>query len=174
MARTSPAKTSTADLDRLRRSILEYLAAHNSMTIASSHRNVPWASAVFYASDVFTLYFLSNPKSRHGTNIAENSRVSVAIHEDYSEWRAIKGIQLEGLAERVRSPKAMLQFWELYRKKFPFVEAFFKPGPLREVVQSKLAGIRIYRVIPNAIWYLDNSQGFGHREMLPLEVVKRK
>jgi uncharacterized protein YhbP (UPF0306 family) len=174
MARTSPVKTITMDTDNLRRTLLDYLAAHNSMTIASAHRNVPWASAVFYASDVFTLYFLSNPKSRHGINIAGNSRVGIAIHEDYSEWRAIKGIQLEGRAERVRSPKTMLQFWELYRKKFPFVETFFKPGPLREVVQSKLAGIRIYRVIPDAIWYLDNSQGFGHREMLPLDAVKRE
>jgi uncharacterized protein YhbP (UPF0306 family) len=171
----APAETDAVQTESLRKTILEYLAAHNSMTIASSSESGPWAAAVFFASDdQFNLYFLSNPHSRHGMNIAANSAVGVAIHEDYSDWRAIKGIQMEGRAERVRSPKAMLQFWELYRKKFPFVEAFFKPGPLRDIVQAKLAGIRAYRVAPSAIWYLDNSRGFGYREMLPLHQAQSK
>jgi len=167
-ATQSSAAASQNQTDDLRRSILEYLAAHNSMTIASCDQNVPWAAAVFYVSDEFDLYFFSNPHSRHGMNIAANSAVGVAIHEDYSDWKAIKGIQSEGRVERIRSPKTMLRFWELYRKKFPFVEAFFKAGSLRDTVQSKLAGVRVYRVVPHAIWFLDNSQGFGHREMLPL------
>ncbi|MBI2815590.1 MAG: pyridoxamine 5'-phosphate oxidase family protein [Acidobacteria bacterium] len=175
MTATQPsAAANDSQTHNLRRSILEYLAAHNSMTIASCNQNVPWAAAVFYVSDEFDLYFFSNPHSRHGMNIAANSAVGVAIHEDYSDWKAIKGIQLEGRAERVRSPKAMLRFWELYRKKFPFVQAFFKPGPLREKLQSRLAGVRVYRVLPNAIWYLDNSQGFGHREMLGAVDVRTK
>ena len=45
----------------LRTEILSYLATHNVMTIASCHENLPWAAAVFYASDGFDLYFLSNP-----------------------------------------------------------------------------------------------------------------
>lgn len=152
----------------LRRVVFDYLAAHNSMTIASCEQNVPWAAGVFYVNDGLDLYFLSNPGSRHGTNIAANSMVSAAIHEDYRDWRAIKGIQLEGRAERVRSPKLKLRFWELYLKKFPFVEAFFKPGPLRHIIQAKLTGIRVYRIVPQAVWFLDNSRGFGHRDCLPL------
>ena len=78
----------------LQRELLEYLQEHYVMTIASCHENVPWAAAVFYASDDFVLYFLSNPNSRHGTNLAGNSQVSAAIHEDYRDWREIRGIQL--------------------------------------------------------------------------------
>src|SRR3990170_3381121 len=110
----------------LRRSILEYLATHNVMTIASCDKNVPWAAAVFYASDELELYFFSNPKSRHGANMAANAVVSAAIHEDYSDWRAIRGIQLEGRAERLRSVKLQARFWEVYLKKFPFVKQFFQ------------------------------------------------
>src|ERR1035437_4873637 len=106
----------------LRRKILEYLEEHNAMTIASCLRDVPWAAAVFYASDGFDLSFLSNPHSRHGTNMAANKLVSVTIHEDPRDWRAIRGIQLEGRAEQVRSPKRKVRFWEIYLKKFPFVE----------------------------------------------------
>jgi uncharacterized protein len=158
----------------LRRTILDYLAAHNSMTIASCHRNVPWAAAVFYANDELDLYFLSNPRSRHGTNIAANSIVSAAVNEDPNRWKEIRGIQLEGRAELVRSPKLKRRFWEIYLKKFPFVEAFFQPGSLHEVVKAKLAGIRLYRIVPSAVWYLDNSRGFGHREFLSLTRADRE
>ena len=49
--------------ERLRKTILDYLAAHNAMTIASCDKNVPWAAAVFYASEELDLYFISNPRS---------------------------------------------------------------------------------------------------------------
>jgi hypothetical protein len=45
------------------------------------------------------------------------------------------------------------------------VDEFFRPG-LSEVVQLKLARIRLYRIVPSVIWYLDNSRAFGHRELL--------
>lgn len=148
--------------------LLDYLATHNVMTIASSHQNVPWAAAVFYASADFVLYFLSNPKSRHGMNIAENSQVSAAIHEDYHDWRQIRGIQLEGRAERLTSIKQRAEFWKTYEKKFPFVKQFFRAGSLRAMLSTKVTGIRLYRIVPSQIYYIDNSKGFGHREMLDL------
>ena len=157
------------DPEGLRRSILDYLQTHNVMTIASCHQNVPWAAAVFYASDGFDLYFLSSPKSRHGINMAANATVSAAIHEDYRDWREIRGIQLEGRAERLRSLKLQARFWEIYLKKFPFVKTFFEPGRLRDLFQAKLAGIRLYRIVPQTVYYIDNSRGFGHRELLELK-----
>ena len=169
--RTAPSSQST---EELRSRILAYLEAHNTMTIACCRQDQPWAAAVFYASDGFDLYFFSNPHSRHGMNMAANPSVSITIHEDYGDWREIRGIQLEGLAERVRSPKLKIRCWELYRRKFPFVDEFFRPGSLRETLQSKLTGIRFYRIVPHAIWYLDNSRGFGHRELLPLPPISKK
>ncbi len=157
-----------SDPQELRQTILSYLATHNSMTIATCYENVPWASAVFYVNDEFDLYFLSSPLSRHGANIASNKKVSATVHEDYRDWNEIRGIQLEGQAEMVSSPKLKLLFWEIYLKKFPFVEAFFQPGVLREIVKAKLSGIRLYRIVPRAVWYLDNGRGFGHREFLPV------
>ena len=154
---------------RLRQELLEYLAGHHVMTIASCHGNVPWAAAVFYASDGFDLYFLSNPQSRHGTNIASNAQVSAAIHEDYHSWREIRGIQLEGRAERLTSIKDQAQFWKVYEKKFPFVKEFFRPGSLREMLSTKVTGIRLYRIVPSQVYYIDNSKGFGHREMLEIK-----
>ena len=163
---------SSPEAAELRHSILGYLAAHNVMTIASCDRNVPWAAAVFYASDEFDLYFFSNPKSRHGVNMAANAVVSAAIHEDYSDWRAIRGIQLEGRAERLRSLRLRARFWEVYLRKFPFVKQFFslggQAGSIADILQAKLAGVRLYRIVPHAVYFIDNSKGFGHRERLDL------
>ena len=159
---------SSVSTDDLRRSIFDYLATHNVMTIASCHENLPWAAAVFYASEGFDLYFLSSPKSRHGINMAANAVVSAAIHEDYRDWREIRGIQIEGRAERLRSLKLQARFWEVYLKKFPFVQQFFQAGRLRDMLQAKVTGIRLYRVIPQTVYYIDNSKGFGHRELLDL------
>ncbi len=167
---TTPSAQKTDDL---RRSIRDYLATHNVMTIASCDGNVPWAAAVFYASDGFDLYFFSNPRSRHGINMTANATVSAAIHEDYRDWREIRGLQLEGRAERLRSLKLQARFLEVFSKKFPFVKEFFRPGTLRQLLQPKLAGIRLYRIVPHTIYYLDNRRGFGHREMLEVSNPSR-
>ena len=143
------------------------------MTIASCDGNVPWAAAVFYASDEFTLYFLSNPNSRHGTHIAANTSVGAAIHEDYRDWRAIRGIQMDGRAERLTTIKQQARFWKVYEKKFPFVKEFFRPGSMREMLSTKVVGIRLYRIVPTHVYYIDNSKGFGHREMLKLDPASR-
>lgn len=170
--RNARVKVPSSPDTELRQSILAYLQTHNVMTIASCHENVPWAAAVFYASDEFDLYFFSNPKSRHGVNMAANAVVSAAIHEDYRDWRAIRGIQLEGRAERLRSLKLQARFWEVYLKKFPFVKQFFsgsgQAGGLRDMLKTKLTGIRLYRIVPPTVYYIDNSRGFGHRERLDL------
>ncbi|OFW02235.1 MAG: hypothetical protein A3G20_02620 [Acidobacteria bacterium RIFCSPLOWO2_12_FULL_59_11] len=134
------------------------------MTIASCDRNVPWAAAVFYASEGFDLYFFSSPRSRHGKNMAANPAVSAAIHEDCRKWQEIKGVQLEGRAERLRSANLRARFWEIYLAKFPFVKEFFQSGPRRNVLKAKLKGVRLYRIVAATVWYLDNRRGFGHRE----------
>ncbi len=156
--------------DALRREIIRYLESRHVMTIASCRKNVPWASAVYYASDGLELYFFSKPTSRHGMNMKENVRVSAAIHEDYSDWKQIQGIQLEGQAARLTSLRQKAQFWKIYEKKFPFIKQFLgqflRPSAMRQAVKAKLEGVRLYRIVPHTLWFIDNSKGFGHREML--------
>ena len=86
---------------------LRYVEGHNVATLATTGPEGPWAAAVFYASTGFTLYFLSSPTSRHGRNIGRNAEVAATIQEDYSDWREIKGIQLEGRANRLAGPRTL-------------------------------------------------------------------
>lgn len=155
----------------LRSAILRYLRQHHTMTIASSQHDRPWAATVFYASDDLDLYFLSNPQSRHGTNMKANSRVSVAINGSERDWRKIRGIQLEGHGRPLRSEDERARFWTAYRKKFPFVEHFLKTGMASRTLRPKLSRIRLYQIAPDRIWWIDNRLGFGHRECLDLVSV---
>jgi uncharacterized protein YhbP (UPF0306 family) len=137
----------------MREKALAYLAAHNVMTLAT--RSV-WAAAVFYASDGFTLYFVSSPASRHARDFVEDPRVAAAIHEDYRDWRAIRGIQLAGTVERLEGA-ARDAALAVYKTKFEFLKS---PGATLLAALGKAA---CYRLAPSEIYWIDNSAGFGKR-----------
>jgi uncharacterized protein YhbP (UPF0306 family) len=136
----------------MREKALAYLAAHNVMTLAT--RSV-WAAAVFYASEGFTLYFVSSPKSRHALDLADDPRVAAAIHEDTRDWRAIQGIQLAGRAERLEGAEREAAL-RCYRQKFPFLETEAR-------LLEALAKAACYRLLADELYFIDNAAGFGAR-----------
>jgi uncharacterized protein YhbP (UPF0306 family) len=139
---------------------LEYLAAHHVMTLATQGDNGAWAAAVFYAHDGFDLYFLSSPRSRHAGQILERPRAAAAIHEHYADWRAIRGIQLEGDAALLTGAEREAAI-ATYKERFPFVAS---AGELA----SAFARVAWFRLRPVRLFFIDNSQGFGHRDEVPL------
>ena len=136
---------------------LAYLAAHHVMTLATAGAEGPWAAAVFYLNRDWTLYFLSAATSRHGRNIGQSARVSAAIQEDYSDWREIKGVQLEGTASRL-SGADETRVRALYGAKFPFLR-----GEAPAEIGAAMAKISWYRIATERAWFVDNSVAFGHR-----------
>ncbi len=141
---------------------LHYLASHHVMTVATWGEDGPWAAAVFYANRGTDLYFLSSPASRHGRNMAAHPRVAATVQEDYHDWRAIRGIQLEGKVTRLHGDDAKAARL-LYAEKFP-VAAPLAQAPAA-IVQA-LARVAWYRLRPERLFYIDNSRGFGHRDEL--------
>ena len=147
----------------LREQVLAYLAAHNVMTLATTGAEGPWAAAVFYASDGFTLHFLSAPGSRHGRNIAAHPGVAATIQEDDSDWLAIKGIQLEGEAHALEG-EPRTKAIAVYAAKFPLVG----PEAPAEIARA-LARVHWYRIVPARLFFIDNARGLGHREEVALD-----
>ncbi|OGQ52811.1 MAG: hypothetical protein A3I10_08080 [Deltaproteobacteria bacterium RIFCSPLOWO2_02_FULL_57_26] len=151
--------------EELKRQILSYIEGHNTMTLGTSHGDVPWAATVFYASDGLRLYFFSAPDSRHCQNLAANPRVAVTVQEDYRDWRRIKGIQLEGKVVAVDSlvekGKAMI----VYARKYPEVMKIFT-NPASGLLYQAFLKVKFYCVVPERIFYIDNEQGFGKRQEL--------
>jgi uncharacterized protein len=150
--------------DALRGRVQRYLREHHVMTLASHGDEGVWAAAVFYANDGFAVYFLSPPTSRHCRNLAGNPRASAAVHEDYADWREIKGVQMEGIAS-VLAGEEEEKARRLYAAKFPIVG---KLAQAPAAIVKALAKVRWYKLIPERLYFIDNAAGFGHRDEIDL------
>lgn len=154
--------------EALKRQILEYLACHNTMTLATCDAEAPWAATVFYANEDLSLYFFSSPESRHCQNLARNPRVAVTIQEDYKDWRVIKGVQLEGGVSVIDSLLEKAKVMAIYARKYPAVIKLFS-DPASGIYHKAFLKVKFYRVAPERLFFVDNEQGFGKRQELPIE-----
>jgi uncharacterized protein len=153
--------------EELKRQVLDYLHAHNTMTLATCAGNVPWAATVFYASEALNLYFFSAPDSRHCANLADNARVAATVQEDYRDWREIKGVQLEGNVALVDSVLEKAKALAVYARKYPDAIKLFS-DPSSGVLHRAFLKVKFYRVTPERVFFIDNAQGFGKRQELIL------
>ncbi|MEW6663356.1 MAG: pyridoxamine 5'-phosphate oxidase family protein [Bacillota bacterium] len=145
--------------EEAKQAALAYLNAHHVATLATVGPEGPWASAVFYVNTGFIIYFLTENHTRHGRNLAANSLVAAAIHEDYSDWEEIKGIQLFGKAAPVGAMEKS-QVLGLFIQKFSSLKTFLRvPDYLKIVTRAQ-----VYRLTPQELWYLDNQKGFSSRQ----------
>jgi uncharacterized protein YhbP (UPF0306 family) len=141
---------------------LDYLGRHRVMTLATHGADGPWAAAVFYANDGFNLYFVSSPASRHSRNLAAHAAAAATVHEDYHDWREIKGIQLEGTVEQVLAVEEK-SVRKLYGGKFPLA-ADLSSAPA--AIAAAFAKVRWYKLAAARAYFVDNSAGFGHRDQV--------
>jgi len=153
--------------DELKQAILRYIENHNTMTLATSLGDIPWAATVFYASDDLDLYFFSVPDSRHGQNLAANPRVGVTIQEDYHDWREIKGIQIEGTVQIVDSLARKAKAMAVYARKYPEIVKLFT-SPASGIFYKAFLKVRFYCVTPDKLFFINNEEGFGKRQELIL------
>lgn len=149
---------------QLAQEMLTYLEDHNVMTLATIGDKGPWTSAVFYVNVSFNLYFFTEKKTRHGSNLAANSVVAAAVHEDYHNWREIKGIQLQGEAKPVGIVEKT-RIIALFARKFLSLNDLFADPKATSII----AKAQIYELVPSEIWCLDNQKGFSSRQKLILD-----
>lgn len=144
--------------------VVDYLAGHHVMTLATQGPDGPWAAAVFFAHEGESLYFLSSPNSRHCRNLAQDSRCAATIHEDYADWREIKGIQVDGRVSELHGDQER-RARQIYADKFPLIGRL--AGAPQAIVEA-LNRVRWYRLQPDRFYFIDNSRGFGHRDEIAL------
>lgn len=150
----------------MRERVLEYLQAHHVVTLATFGDAKPWAAAVFYVNEGFTMYWLSAPTSRHSFELARNPQVAATVQEDCSDWSKIKGVQMEGMAAEI-SRDEVKSVRTLYEDKYPLIG---NPSRAPASIVAALAKARWYKLVPERLWFIDNSVTFGHREQLDLRM----
>lgn len=140
---------------------LDYLANHQVMTLATYGPEGVWAAAVFYVNLHFDLYFLSAGHTRHAQNLVADPHAAVTIQEDYKDWPAIQGIQLEGEVRLLAGADKSMAI-SLYQAKYPFI------AQADPQIQKALTKVNWYQLTPEKFYFIDNSKGLGHRDEIQL------
>jgi general stress protein 26 len=141
-----------------RNKILELLAAHRLMTVATLRPDGwPQATTVGYAEDGLTLYFLCGADSQKAANIAHDNRISLTIDSDVTDPMAITGLSMAARATPVADAKEIEHMIQLLIGKYP---------EYGEYSSFDVSQARIMRVVPEVISILDYAKGFGHTDLV--------
>ncbi len=155
--------------EEFERTVKSFMDRYTTMALSCSMNDRPWTAPVYYARSGYDLLFFSSPTSRHSQIFAQNPQASAAIYGDYSDWKSIKGLQLEGIVSQVNSPVAFTKAFATYVKRHPFVKDVMKdPRTLSSKLLQGGSRVSLYVFHPRTIRYLDNAVQFGSRWMIEL------
>jgi uncharacterized protein len=149
----------------LSQKIRDFLQTHHVMSLASLGPNGPHATNLFYVSDGLALIWVSETDSRHSREIEADSRVAATVAPDYSDFSAIRGVQIAGSARRIVAMDERTRHLAQLEARYPFLQQL-AAGPLK--LRQAYAGIAVYRLQPARIVLIDNTKGFGHKETLEI------
>jgi general stress protein 26 len=147
----------------LEKAIVSYLDKHRHMALATvKDDGSPYASTVSYVNKGLTIFFMTDPSSQKGKNIASCPKVGVAISEDYLDWDKIEGVQLAGSVEWITDQTELKQVQQMFAQKFPQVHKYLAGyGVTIDIIP-------FLRITASSINYLDYSKGFNHWDTLTL------
>ncbi len=116
-----------------------------------------------FAVDDFSLYWTSDPGTRHSLAIERNTHVAATVAPDYADFRLIRGVQIAGRARRLGESNEAAHARELLRRRFPFLREL---DGLPAALRAALDKAAYYRLDPDTITLIDNTKGFGNRHTL--------
>jgi len=147
--------------DELRDRIAALLDAHHVMSLATLSLSGPHAASLFYAHDGFTLFWVSDPTSRHSVELDADGRVAATIATDYADYATIQGLQLSGRARRVADDAERARARQILEARYPFLAQLLDAD-----VRDRYARAQIYRLDVVRFVLIDNTRGFGHKDVL--------
>ncbi len=154
-------------LSDLRQRIVAFLNEWHVMSLATVDRNGPHVVSLFYACDQLALVWVSAVDTRHSRAIAAHPHVSATVARECSDISQIKGVQIQGAARQVNDPDDRNAHLTTLQARYPFLAQHANLPP---TVREAYARARVYRLEPSRIVLIDNASGFGHKEVLELEM----
>ena len=150
----------------LKAAIGRELDRHTVATLATNGAGGPHAVSLMYAHDEdLSIYWVSDPTTRHSSDLADGADAAVTIAGQFDDFRAIHGLQMRGLAHVLSDKNEHDRGLELLGNRFAFLK-LFQAGPKK--LMDRFARVKVYRFTPHRITLTDNSKGFGHKDVLNL------
>ena len=145
-----------------RRKVLDLLYSHRVMTVATNRPDGwPQATTVGYANDGLTLYFFCAVDGQKAANIARDNRVSLTIDSDTLDPMAIRGLSMAARVTHVKDRAEVARIINLLLQKYPEYRA----------MSPDMSAMCAMRVVPEVISLLDYSKGFGHTDLIRVDVT---
>jgi len=159
------------NLNKLTKSILE---KNQYMTIGSSDgEGNAWVSPVTYAYDKkLNFYFVSHTDSKHCRNIEKNKRVSLAIFDSRQLIGDGVGLQIEGIAKKVKIIEVSKAAATYFRRKYPFGklnQVGAVNAALKQLLNKKLYWF--YKITPSKIWLNNPNSNIDERIEINLNKI---
>ena len=132
--------------ENLDKRIAAFAARHHVLTLATvSATGEPYCAACFYAYDRQRNLFIftSDTATRHGAEMAANSRVACNIAVETRVVGRVQGLQICGTAQRADDEARTI-----YLKRFPY---------------AVVAPLTLWAVEPDMMKLTDNTLGFGKK-----------
>ena len=151
--------------EALRAEIEAFLEAHHTLSLATvDDSGEPHAANLLYVREGLSLYWMSDTESRHSRHIEARGRVAATVAPDYSDFRAIRGLQIFGIARRLTGGESVAAAVRMVSRYAFLASLASGPAALRAAYEQ--AGF--YCLEPERITLIDNTRGFGHKETLDL------
>lgn len=144
------------------------IEAQSTLTLATAADTGPWSAPVYYLFLEGRFYFFSTTHSRHIKQaMGAGSRAAASLFDQAPSWQAIRGIQMSGMIEQIRSWPLSLKVIAAYLHRFPFTREFFPDGsaPDPDMFFSRFRA-RLFAFTPIEVHYIDNRLGFGTRQQI--------
>jgi uncharacterized protein YhbP (UPF0306 family) len=134
-----------------KKEILNFLSKHKLMSLGTYHKT-PWSAWVYYLfDDDLNIYFVTNPKTKHGQNIAKNPKVSIAITDTSQDPKGNKvGFQAKGVVGRLNNLKEIPSLVKAWNKR-GFV-------PMTVKLITKAWKSRFYKINLQEVQLFDENQ----------------
>lgn len=137
--------------------LFKYLASQRLMSLATSLQ-APWICNVYYVIDnSFNLYFLSEPKSKHCQDIAQNQEVACSVADSSQKVTDKKvGAQIQGTVRQVRDWGEIERILSMWNKANPGFEKVINI----DNIKNKVINSKVYKIKPKLIKWL-NEELYG-------------
>jgi uncharacterized protein YhbP (UPF0306 family) len=153
--------------DQWRHSAVELIQDQSTLTLATADASGPWSAPVYFVFFDDRFYFFSSPQSRHIQQAELSGQAAASLFADMDSWQAIRGLQMEGAIERVRSISISLSVIAVYLARFPFTCDFFPGNPTPDLEAFFTCfKARLYEFSPKQVFYIDNRNGLGKRRLI--------
>lgn len=151
----------TLSVAELKREILAELSAHSVLALAAQGDEGPHVVSLLYANAGLDIFWLSDPDTRHSRYLENSPLAAVTIAAQQEDFRKIRGLQMQGRAQRISDSAQAAAGMDLLAARYKFLKQFGVGKLARH-----LGAASVYRFRPAQLTLIDNSRGFGFKQTL--------